>query len=347
MPREAIVIDMHDDVLNALLSRRAAGEELSLGDSQPDFQSDIPRWRAGGVDAVFLPVYTNPGDSHFQKAMAIHAELQRQIALNPDDLEQASSADDIERISGNGKIAAILAIEGGHIIENSLANLRELHRLGYRYLGLTHDVDYEPYELGTAAIWAFDWADPNHFPNERDEGLKEFGRSAVEEAVRLGIMVDLAHASYLTKMDALDVVANRAPVIATHDAAFALHPIYRTTTDDVLKRIAESGGFAGVYFIPHLLNRGSNSERPTIQTVLDHLDHFTAVMGTGHVAVGSDFNGVPKIMLPFPEGIEDAAALPHLTEGMIERGYSCGAIRDIWGANVLRALRATSAAADQ
>ena len=197
----------------------------NLGKIQPALCADVPRMREGRVGAQYWSVFVESATQHthtsLHEAMREFDVALRLIRSQPD-FEQARTADDIERIHKSGRMACLLGVEGGHMIENSPASLRIFHELGARYMTLTH--------------WDnIDWADsatdrPLHY------GLTTFGKQVVHEMNRLGMFVDISHVSADTMRDVLSV--SRAPVICSHSSAFAIDPHPRNVPDDVLKKIA-------------------------------------------------------------------------------------------------------------
>jgi membrane dipeptidase len=282
------------------------------------------------------------------------AIIEAMIARYPDTFAAARTAADIERIHADGKIACLIGVEGGHMIENSLGTLREFYDRGARSLGLTHGETIE-------------WADSATDDAEHG-GLTPFGESVIRELNRLGMLVDLAHVSHETMRDALRI--SRAPVIASHSSAYALAPHNRNVPDDVLKLIRENGGvvmvnFYSGYVVPEgarIMAKNFELEREykarypdkaeyeaamkawleehpiprgTVHTVVDHIDHIVKVAGIDHVGIGSDFDGIDKT----PEQLDDVSCYPYLTQALLDRGYTAEQIHKIMGGNLLRALR--------
>jgi membrane dipeptidase len=271
-----------------------------------------------------------------------------------DTFEIAYTADDIERIHHAGRIASIIAIEGGHAIENSLAALRMFYALGVRYMTLTH-------------VETHDWAD-SATDEPRHGGLSPFGEDVMREMNRLGMLVDIAHVSAETMHDVLRV--SRAPVIASHSSAYAVAPHPRNVPDDVLHMLAANGGVVMVNFYSAFIepegarntahmfeaHRALRAEHPdedefkeawqawraehpvprgTVHTLVDHIDHIVKVAGIDHVGLGSDFDGVSTL----PVQLEDVSCFPYITQELLNRGYGEHDIHKIMGGNVLRALR--------
>ena len=358
--QSALLIDGHND-LPWRVRVRAAGdfERLDIAKLQTDIQTDIPRLRRGGVDGQFWVVYVPPETARTGTAKKMALEqfdlIDRMIARYDDTFALARTADDIERISRSGKIAGLIGIEGGHMIENSLATLREFYDRGARYLGLTHSE-------------SIDWADACS-DEARSGGLSAFGVEVIRELNRLGMLVDIAHVSHDTMRDVLRV--SRAPIISSHSGAYAVAQHGRNVPDDVLRGIKDNGGvvmlvfFSGYihpagaiamadYFEVRRALRDKHPEREafqaawtawkaehpvpagTVRTLVDHVDHIVQIAGVDHVGLGGDYEGASK----FPLQLEDVSGYPAITQELLNRGYSETDIRKILGGNLLRALRA-------
>lgn len=358
--RAGILVDGHNDLPWEL--RKEAGGDLAKMDFRNHLaatQTDLPRLKAGGVGAVFFAAYLPY--SAFEHGIAAHMTIEqidlihRMVEHAPNDLELALTADDIVRIHRSGRIAALIGIEGGHAIENSLALLRQYFGLGARYMTLTHSD-------------TTDWADAAGGV-VRHHGLAPFGEAVVREMNRLGMMVDLSHVSDDTMRDALRVT--EAPVIFSHSSARALagkQP--RDVPDDILRQTRDNGGivminFYSGYLLPEPAGHERESEarqriekqfpnneparriamrnwlvanpipRGTVATVADHIDHVVEIAGIDHVGIGADFDGVNTL----PEGLEDVSCFPRLTEELLRRGYSNENVKKILGGNFLRVMR--------
>jgi membrane dipeptidase len=325
---------------------------LDIGRRLDSGQTDIPRLREGGVKAQFWSVYIPTEQPHPARAVFEQMDIvHRMIERYPDSLALALSADDVERVAGQGKIASLIGIEGGVAIENNLALLRAFSRNGARYMTLTHGD-------------TLDWAD-SATDDARHGGLTSFGERVVREMNRLGMLVDLSHVSVATMEDALRVT--EAPVIFSHSSAYALAPHPRNVPDEILEKLRENGGVVMVNFFSGFIvadyarqlaekrvefrakytDRAEASKafeewfksatfpRGTIADVADHIDHIVKVAGIGHVGIGSDFDGVTSV----PAGLEDVSCYPRLTEELLRRGYSEGDVHKILGGNVLRVMR--------
>jgi len=298
--------------------------------------TDLPRLRAGHLGAQFWSVYV-PSDAVGEGAARVQLEeidIARQIvARYPDQLELALTPSDVERIFGAGRIASMLGMEGGHAIENSLGALRAFFDLGVRYMTLTHSE-------------SIDWADAGT-GEELHGGLTRFGEEVVREMNRLGMLVDLSHASPGTMSDVLNVT--EAPVIFSHSSARALTDHVRNVPDSILRRMPENGGIVMVTFVPSFISEEvrtyegppEGAPRATLSDVADHIEHVREVAGIEHVGIGSDFDGISST----PVGLEDVSTYPALFAELSRRGWSEADLRKLAGENLLRVWRGAEAAA--
>jgi membrane dipeptidase len=355
--RKAIVVDTHNDITSPMVD-----EDYDLGTpSAGKYHTDIARMKEGGLSAEFFSIYVDKqyakeGGSA-RRAMDMIDMVYRAVERHPNDLLFATSAADIRRAKREGRIAALMGIEGGHAIENSLMALRDFYRLGIRYMTLTHNNTN-------------DWADSAR-DEARHNGLTDFGKEVVREMNRIGMLVDVSHVSDKTMSDVLD--SSTAPIIASHSSARALNDHPRNIPDELLRRIAKNGGVVMVNFYPGFIDRKyaeaakARDERlkprtdaldeqfkhdpkrlaeetrkleaidplppvPPLSVLIDHIDHIVKVAGIDHVGLGSDFDGVPSL----PEGLKDVSELPNITYELLRRGYSEKDIRKVLGENFLR-----------
>jgi len=340
-------------------------DSMDIARPQPQLATDIPRLRAGGVGGVFwstwVPVEMIPADAAKIELEQIDI-VRRMPERYPRVFALARTADDILRIHRQGKIAILIGMEGGHVIENSLPLLRMYYDLGARYMTLTH--------FATLA-----WADAAG-DDSTHRGLTPFGRAVVGEMNRLGMLVDLAHVSDSVMAQALRI--SRAPIIFSHSSARALDPgVPRDVPDEILRMVPANGGVVMVNFYCPFVDsvtaayerergqvaaaaRKSGADslgvaaalrqwdqahpvppRPTIAEVADHIDHIRRVAGIDHVGYGSDFEGMDCA----PQGLEDVSDFPKLTAELIRRGYSDRDVEKVIGLNVIRALRQAEAVA--
>ena len=257
-------------------------------------------------------------------------------------MEMAFSAADIERARREGKLAALMGIEGGHSIENDIRLLRDYYRLGVRYMTLTWSNSNE---------WADSSGDERKPGVPHSNGLSTFGKEVVLEMNRLGMMVDISHVSDPTFYSVMAIT--KAPVIASHSSARALTNSQRNMSDDMLRMVGRNGGVVQVNFYSGFVDddfRRAADERakagksgapriprPPLKSLIDHIDHIAHVAGVEHVGLGSDFDGVEGAT---PEGMRSAADLPNITQALLDRGYSADDIHKILGGNLLRVFRA-------
>jgi microsomal dipeptidase-like Zn-dependent dipeptidase/pimeloyl-ACP methyl ester carboxylesterase len=318
---EVPLVDGHNDLPGKIREIKTSEGDVGLYDlrSRTEGDTDLPRLRQGMVGAQFWSVHVDV--NHPRPAMQQLEQLdiaRRIIQAYPDELEFAGSASDIERVFGEGKIASLFGIEGGHVIENSLGALRAFYDAGVRYMGLTHFGNTDWADSGTDdVVW---------------DGLSPFGEEVVREMNRLGMLVDLAHVSPATMSDALNVT--EAPVIFSHAGARALADHPRNVPDSILMRLRDNGGILMQLFYPPYLDP-SEDPRATIGDVADHIEHIRDVAGIDHVGIGSDFDGIPT----YVDGLEDVSKYPDLFVELVRRGWSDDELRKLAGENLLRVMR--------
>ena len=308
---DAIVIDGHCDAVGDVLAgKRTLAERSALG------HVDLPRLHEGGVTAQVFACFTPVHEYH--RGATRHALTQIETLLqaadaSPDHLLLARGAADIRRAKAEGKVAAILGLEGAEPLADSLDLLRLFYRLGVRVLGLT---------------WNFRNAVADGvMEGAAAQGLTPFGRQVVAECNRLGIVLDVSH---LAPAGVTDVLAlSNCPVIASHSNAAALFNHYRNLSDAQIAALAAGGGLIGVTFVNAFLH--APADEATLGHVLDQIDYLVDVAGPQHVMLGSDFDGAVM-----PQGLEDATRYPALTAGMLDRGHSPDVVRQVLGLNFMR-----------
>ena len=324
---EVPLIDGHNDLPGKIREIRTSDGDVGLYDlrRRTEGDTDLPRLREGMVGAQFWSVQVDA--NHPRPAMQQLEQIDiayRIIEAYPDELEFAGSVSDVQRVFGAGKIASLLGIEGGHVIENSLGALRAFYRAGVRYMGLTH-------------FSSTDWADSATSDVVWD-GLSPFGAEVVREMNRLGMLVDLSHVAPATMSDALNVT--EAPVIFSHAGARALAAHPRNVPDSILVCLRENRGLVMQLFYPPYLDPSENPSA-TISDVADHIEHIRDVAGIDHVGIGSDFDGIPTHV----EGLEDVSTYPALFEELVRRGWSDAELRKLAGENLLRVMSEAEAVA--
>ena len=320
--------------------------------------TDLARLKRGMVGGQFWSVYV-PGDyrdSGFARVQLEQIDIVRRvIAKYPDVLQAAFTAQDIWTAHAAGRVASLIGMEGGHVIENSLGALRAYYDLGARYMTLTHNV-------------TLDWADAAA-DSAKHGGLTRFGEEVVHEMNRLGMLVDLSHVSPATMSDALNVA--EAPVIFSHSSARALTDVPRNVPDSILARLKTNGGVVMVTFVPGFVSQkiadrnrtratqladaqrrspgdtvavnramaqwdaANPAPKATLADVANHIEHVRRVAGVDHVGIGSDFDGTDNQL---PVGLEDVSTFPALLAELSRRGWSEEDLRKVAGENALRVL---------
>ena len=359
---EALVWDCHND-----LAYRVLYEGLDIGEHLPAGHVDLPRLEEGKVDVQTVALYVQnflygqPGEPSRQARRLLDAMVEA-IETNADRVELARTGSDVERIVAAGKIAMPLAIEGGHAIESSLETLREFHSLGVSSMTLTHNVSHG---------WADSSADEPKWG-----GLNDLGRDVVREMNELGMVVDVSHVSDSTFFDVLEVTQD--PVIFSHSGVRAINPHRRNVSDEMLVALAENGGVVSIVFVLNYLtpeyrdalnelnaigrpwyrqlptpedldvqsamehlNAGRDwpmENLPTLEDLLDHIDHAVDVAGVDHVGLGADM--YPRT--PSPVGIRGVEDYPNITRGLKARGYTDEDVGKIMGGNLLRVWKAVT-----
>ncbi len=369
---EVPLIDGHNDIpwqyrkrVNNHLDQMDLSQDLT--GLKPDLHTDIPRLRKGGVGGQFWSVYvpaTMRGAEGIRMTLEQIDMTRRIVARHPETFELAFTADDIERIHKEGKIASLMGMEGGHSMGNSLAALRMLYESGARYMTLTHSKHT-------------DWAD-SCSERPRVDGLTPFGREVVREMNRMGMLVDLAHVAPVTMHAALDVT--EAPIIFSHSSARGVTDNVRNVPDDVLIRVKENGGVVMVTFLSgYISNRYSeyfdrfkearellreeftlqpdkieaglgewSEENPspknaTLSDVADHIDHIRDIIGSEYIGLGGDYDGTTTL----PDELKDVSTYPVLLAELMRRGYSEDEIKNIAGRNLLRVMRGAEKVAEK
>jgi membrane dipeptidase len=355
----SIVVDTHDDTTQRFLDNK-----FDLGPRDSSGSIDIPRMKEGGLGAIFFSIWMPSkvtGPEAVKRALVQIDAVREQIRRHPNDLVLATTAAEIRAAHKQGKIAALMGVEGGHMIASDLGVLRTYAALGVCYMTLTHSGNDE-------------WADSST-DTPAHNGLTDFGKGVVREMNRLGVIVDISHVSDKTFYDALEV--SKAPVFASHSSCRAICDAPRNMTDDMMKALAGKGGVIQInYHVGFLSQEFRDAEKTNpdlekaiaaeaqnrcgdkqgcqlIETdkivreyvaqgklprveytkIIEHIEHAVRVAGIDHVGLGSDFDGAN---MPF--GMEDASKLPQIAEALLRKGYSEGDIKKILGENTLRVM---------
>ncbi len=331
--REALVVDSHNDTVVSHIRRGNLGLDglpakdrerrngtvaflrgmFDAATRQGEAQIDFPKMRAGGVDAAFFAVdVTRAWKNYLTYALDALGYFEEEVERLEGEALIARSAGDVLRAKQDGRLAAILVVENSDGLEGSLNVLRMLHRVGVRSIGLTHNPR--------------SWAADGNGEGSGGSGLTQFGRRLVEEMNRLGVLVDVSHIGERGFRDVMEVT--RRPVIASHSNCKAVCDHPRNLDDRQIVALANNGGVMGVTFVPGFVD----AQAPTLERLLDHVDHAVKLVGPDHVGIGSDFDGGGT-------ALKDATEFPRITEGLLRRGYGEGDVRKILGENHLRVLK--------
>ncbi len=359
----SIVVDTHNDIPSTAIEKNVSFDQ----DLQTKTHSDLQRMAAGGVDAQFFSIWC---DGNKQNPFAwANREIDTVMAWvnrNPSKMMMAKSVRDIKKAVRQKKIATLLGVEGGHMIENDLGNLVHLHKRGVRYITLTWN---------NSTNWATSALDETTKADSlKHKGLTDFGKSVVKLMNDLGMLVDLSHVGEQTFWDAINITTK--PVLVSHSCVYSLCPHRRNLKDDQIKAVGKNGGVIHLNFYSgfidssferrtELFNRNHKAERdsllkqnpepyfadvflftkypeevkalrPPLSLLLDHLDHIVKLIGVDHVGLGSDFDGVNSL----PQQLDDVTTMPLITKELLVRGYSKKDIRKILGTNFLRIFKA-------
>jgi len=361
--RRAIVIDMHADT-----SQRMVDENLDINVRLADGHLDAVRMKDGGLDAQFFSIWVEPqfygsgGLAAIERADKQIAAVHALVEKHPETWTLAETASDIRRIAGEGKLAALMGLEGGYAIDEKLENVERYYRMGVRYMSPAWSVSTS-------------WAGSSGDTAGQTRGLNEFGKNVIREMNRLGMLVDVSHVSDKTFWDIIS--ASTKPVIATHSGVRAIADVPRNLDDDMLRALAKTGGVACVVFYPEFLEPGWREKKRRVDAeieplvekasnetkgdaahkkiardhvrmieyarrlppvslarLVDHIDYIAKLVGTDHVGIGSDFDGIQAT----PSELASVADLPNLTAELLRRGYSETNVDKILGGNILRVM---------
>ena len=363
--QNAIVVDTHEDV-----PERLEKEWVDLSTRGKTGHVDIPRWREGGMTGAFLAAYVNADyakkGGSAKKALEFIDLVHRLVDAHPKDLVFADSVAGIRQAKKDGKIAALIGIEGGHAIEDSLGALSAYYRLGVRYMTLTH-TNTNNWADSSGSFFGSELYEPKQYAVH--DGLTEHGRAVVLEMNRLGMLVDVSHVSDKTMADVIAV--SKAPVFASHSSCRALSGLPRNVTDEQIKAIAAAGGVVMVNVSSLFLDQKSVDAYVEAKTALqpkiaaareqfkedpkkrdeqigklldaitypradwslaaDHIERVMKLGGPQAAGLGTDFDGIQDP----PNGLEDVSRLPRLTEELLRRGHSDEEVRGVLGENFL------------
>jgi membrane dipeptidase len=369
--REVLLIDSHNDVPYYIVQ----GRDIASAAASP--HTNVAELKAGGMGGLFFSIWVAKdyvqGNRSANRALQLINSVRHDVVeKHSADFMLAASVRDIEEAHRQGKIAALMGIEGGHAIEDSLRVLDDFYDLGVRYMTLTHT---------NTNNWADSSGDIARTDVKHHDGLTPFGKDVVREMNRLGMMVDISHVSDKTFWDALEV--SEAPIFASHSDARALANAPRNMTDEMIVALAKKGGIVDINFNCGFLSQRYRDElaakstevaarlkqatagknlgeletdqiegkiiaelgiKPaTINDVVQHIDHIQKIAGIDAIGIGTDFNGVECV----PQGLEDVSKFPNLTRALLEKGYKEDDIRKIYSGNLLRVMRAVEMAASK
>jgi len=361
--RRAVAIDMHADTVQFMLD-----EGADINQRLTTTHLDAVRMREGGLDAQFFSIWVEPQFYGLKGERAV-ARADEQIKAvralaeqHPETWVLATTAEDVRRAAREGKLAALLGLEGGYALDEKIESVERYYKMGVRY-------------ISPAWTFSLSWAGSSGDGQGRNIGLNDFGRQVIREMNRLGVIVDVSHVSDKTFWDIVET--STKPVVATHSNCRAIANVPRNLTDEQIRAIAKTGGVVSVVFYPafiepgwvdrkNLLDReiepqvreaGRNADggpslkriardrvrereyarrlsMPPVARLVDHIDHIVKLVGVEHVGVGSDFDG----MQATPEGLSSVADLPNLTAELLRRGYTEEDVTKILGGNILRVM---------
>ncbi|HEX7356342.1 MAG TPA: membrane dipeptidase [Ignavibacteriaceae bacterium] len=306
------LIDLHNDVLEVMID----DPNYHLSDWHNYNHTDIPRLKTGGVDVQFFSIWVSPTvyTNYFQQALVMRDLFYSELNANTSSIAQATTMQHALELNNQNKIAAVIGVEGGHTIENSLAKIDTLYNSGMRYLTITWN---------NSTDWAISAADNRTLT----QGLSEFGRQVIRKLDSLGVIIDVSHVGIKTIQDILEVTTN--PIIASHSGARAINNNKRNLYDWQIQDIANTGGVIGIVFYPYFLTGSSSA---AISDVIEHIDHIVNLVGPDYVALGSDFDGIEVT----PLGLENTSKFPALTLALLQHGYTEQDVAKFLGGNFKR-----------
>lgn len=363
--RKAILIDTHNDVLSGpVLEGKDISHRLNSD------HSDLDRWKEGGLDVQFFSVWTDKisrnKEGFFKDANEEIDSLEVIVLRNYDRMMLATSYSDVKKSIRKNKLAALIGVEGGHMIEDDLSKLEQLYRRGMRYLTLTWN---------NSTSWASSAMDETLNPDSlKHKGLTDFGKQVVRKMNELGVIIDLSHTGEATFYDAISTTTK--PVMLSHSSVWSICPVFRNVKDHQIKAVAQNRGVICINFFSGFIDsnfakrmeelvgtKGKrikdsigqhvdaaklneiwrsyfsselNPLRPTLAQLVDHIDYIVRMVGDDYVGIGSDYDGVSSL----PIGLEDVTTYPRITEELKRRGYSATSIKKILGGNVMRVMKA-------
>ncbi len=365
--RKAVVTDTHNDVISSVTMQGLSIETDLTGKSH----SDIARFKKGGIDVQVFSIFCNERfgkDTAFKYANAEMDSLRAIVQRNPGKMMLVTNPAQLQEAVKQKKLACMMGVEGGHMIEDRMDYLDSLFKKGARYMTLTWN---------NSTSWASSAADEskNNLPFGT-KGLTAFGKEIVQHMNALGMMVDISHVGEQTFWDVINTTTK--PVIASHSCAWSLCPVPRNMKDDQIKAVGKNGGVIDINFYSGFLDSSymrrkdlflnahakerdslqqlkwvyyeiegwlskkyaaeANQLRPPLSLLIDHIDHIVQLIGVDHVGLGSDFDGIDSA----PRELNDVSDMPLITKALLERGYSKKDIKKILGGNFIRVFTANS-----
>lgn len=357
--QEAIVIDTHGDIL---FNQIKSG--IDIGKLQQKGNFDLVRAKKGGLDVQFFSIWCDETGGYAVANQEIDS-LYSLIKRYPDKMKLVTTSADLESAVKQNKLAAMIGVEGGHMIENRLDYIDSLAKRGMAYLTLTWN---------NSTPWSSSASEENSGKvKPQNAGLNDFGKQVVQRLNKLGVMVDLSHVGEKTFYDA--IAASSKPVIVSHSCVYALNPVPRNLKDEQIKAVGKNGGVVCINFYSGFLDytfndkqkaffakyddelkilsskygrsngidslifnhpKDAEATRPPISLLVKHINHVVKLIGIDHVGLGADFDGAES----FPLGMNSVADYPEITTELVKNGYSEVDIKKILGGNVIRVLRA-------
>lgn len=357
--QNAIVVDTHGDIL---FNQIKSG--IDIGKLQQTGNFDLVRAKRGGLDVQVFSIWCDHLGGYPIANQQIDS-LYSLIKRYPSKIALVRNEAELQQAVAEKKLAAMIGVEGGHMIENNLHYLDKLAKRGMIYLTLTWN---------NSTPWASSAAEESSGKIRRENaGLNAFGKKVVARLNKLGVMVDLSHVGEKTFFDA--IALSNKPVLVSHSSVYALNPVPRNLKDDQIKAVGENGGLISLNFYSGFLDstynkkqkaffakydnelkqlsakygrsnaidtlialhqKDADATRPSIELLVDHIDYIVKLIGVDHVGLGADFDGAES----FPVGINSIADYPKVTEALLKRGYSEVEVKKILGENFLRVLKA-------
>jgi membrane dipeptidase len=355
--QKALMVDTHGDILyNQIQSG------IDVGQLQQSGNFDLVRAKQGGLDAQVFSIWCDDNGG-FDLANRQIDSLYALIKRYPNKIALVNNAQELERAVKQHKLAALIGVEGGHMIESDLNKLEALAKRGMIYLTLTWN---------NSTPWASSAAEESKGKIEKP-GLNAFGKSVVKKLNDLGVLVDLSHVGEQTFYDAIH--ASTKPILVSHSCAYAINPVPRNLKDEQIKAVGKNGGVISINFYSGFLDSTYSGKqkqflakykdelaelstkfgrskaidtlislhkaeadaiKPSVEVVVDHIDHVVKLIGVDHVGIGADFDGAES----FPQGVDSVADFPKVTAALLKRGYSPADIEKILGGNFVRLLKA-------